>query len=64
MDAGVVLYVCAVAYLDEMHVAANDGVEPNGAVVAHLYVAHYYCAFAEVAMLAEAGSGHPLESLD
>jgi hypothetical protein len=63
MDAGIVLYVCSVANLDEVHIATDNGIEPNGAVVTHLYVAHYDCTFAEVAVLAESGSRHPLESL-
>ena len=63
MDARVVLDVRAIAYLDEMYVATNDGIEPNGAVVAHLYVAHYHSTLAEVAVLAESGSRHPLECL-
>ena len=53
----------AVSYLDEMYVATNDGIEPDGAVVAHLYVAHYHSTLAEVAMFAESGSRHPLECL-
>jgi hypothetical protein len=64
MDARVVLDVRAVSYLDEMYVASHDGIEPDGAVVAHLYIAHYHGALAEVAVLAESGSGHPLECFD
>jgi hypothetical protein len=45
-----------------MHVASDDSIEPYGAIVAHFHVAHYDCAFAEVAVLAESGSRHPLES--
>lgn len=62
VDAGVVLNVGAVANLYKMHVAANDGIEPYGAVIAHLYVTNYYRSFAEVAMLAEAGGRHAFES--
>ena len=64
MDARVVLNVCAIAYLDEMYVASHDSIEPDGAVVAHLYVAHYHSTLAEVAVLAKSGSRHPLECLD
>ena len=64
MDARVVLNVRAIAYLDEMNVASHDSIEPDGAVVAHLYVAHYHSTLAKVAMFAKSGSRHPLECLN
>ena len=63
MYATIVLYVGAVANLDEMYVTSDYGVEPYGAVVSHLYVAYDGCSFAEVAMLTKTGSRHPRQFL-
>ena len=62
--ATVVLHVGAVAYLDEVHIATQYGVEPHRAVVTHLHVSHYHCSLAEVAMLAESWCGHARQFLD
>jgi hypothetical protein len=63
VDAGVVLDIGSIAYLDEMHVPTYYGIEPNSTVISHFHVSHYYGTFAEVAMFAKSGSGHPLQSL-
>ena len=63
VQATVVLNVGAVADLDEVHVAAHDGVEPHGAVVAHLHVAHDDGALGEVSVAPETGCRYALKSL-
>ena len=55
VDAGAVLHVGAVADGDGCDVAAHDGVEPDGAVVAHRDVADDGCVLAEVAVFAPFG---------
>ena len=63
VQAGAVLDVYAVADFDVMHVAAQDGVEPHRAVVAHGDVADDGRPFGEVAVLAEL-RGKVVEFLD
>ena len=63
VDAGVVLNVGAVTYLNIMNITTNDGVEPNGAVVAHFDVTYDDGAFREIAMLTKAWARHAVEFL-
>ncbi len=55
VQAASVLDVHAVAHFDVVHVAADDGVEPYRAVVAHGDVADDGRSFREVAVLSECG---------
>ena len=62
VDAGIVLYVGTITYLNKVDVATDNGIEPYGAVVAHFYIAYYYGTFTEIAVFAKTGSRHPLKS--
>ena len=64
MNAAVVLNVGPAAYFDIMNVAADNGIEPYGAVVAHLYISCNNCSLAEIAVLPEAWSRHACQFLD
>ncbi len=63
VEAGAVLNVHPVAQFDEMYVAAQHGIEPYGAVVAHADIAYDGRSFRKVAVPAESGS-HVVEFLD
>ena len=47
---GAVLYVYTVADCDGVDIAAQHGIEPHAAFVAHCHVAHYGCVVGEEAV--------------
>jgi hypothetical protein len=59
MDDGTVLNVAAIAHSDIMYVAPHHGIEPNGTIIAHDYVAYYGGIRRLPAMLPKLGCNTP-----
>ena len=55
MDAGAILHIGTVANSNRSHIATYHGIEPDGALVAHLHVTYNRCILTEVAVLAPLG---------
>jgi hypothetical protein len=64
MQTAAILDISTIAYLDVMHITTHHGVEPDGDIVTHLHIAHNHGTFTEIAVLAIAGSRHPLKFLE
>ena len=59
VNDAIVLNIDAITDGDCVHVAAQDGVEPNAAIVTHGNIAHNDCAVSEEAVLSDFGVKSP-----
>jgi hypothetical protein len=64
MDTAVILYVSAVANFYIVDISADDSIEPDGAVIAHLYISCDNSSFAEVAVFSKTWCRHACQFLD